>query len=110
MPLVDVSLLADVISTRVYRVCYGSIIPSLFLLSCMKSEYVFSDNVTSGMIEGLLPGETHTFQLRARNVAGLSEPSNNQAYTPPSAGKFIIKYPISYMHALITHYTAPLKM
>ena len=56
----------------------------LFLQS---SEYVFGDNVTSSVIEDLLPGETHVLRLRARNVAGLSEPSNNQTYTPPSAGK-----------------------
>ena len=64
----------------------------LFLQS---SEYVFGDNVTSGVIEDLLPGETHVLRLRARNVAGLSEPSNNQTYTPPSAGKCRIKHTVS---------------
>ena len=51
------------------------------LASYLQFKEVFDKNATSGVLSGLLSGVTYTFRLRARNLAGFSQPSNSQTCT-----------------------------
>lgn len=56
-----------------------------FLL--LQTNYVFQRNASSGVLSGLIPGTSYVFRLRARNVAGLSQPSNSLSYMPPTTSR-----------------------
>ena len=51
----------------------------------------FPSNVTSTVLSNLLPGTSYDITVRARNLAGLSQPSNLVTHTTQASGEELVQ-------------------